>query len=125
MSTLLEGKRILLVEDEYYIASDLKRMLSQRGAAPVGPAADLPTGLSLAATEDLDAAVLDVNLGETRSFAIADCLKARGVPYILLTGYDSWSLPARYQDAPRLEKPYFDQKLVDDLERILGSRGAR
>jgi DNA-binding response OmpR family regulator len=95
----------MVVEDEYFIASDLKRQLAGEGAEVVGPVATLEAGLRLA-DEPLDAAVLDVNLEEDLSYPIAERLRARDVPFLLLTGYDAWSLPPEYRSAPRLAKPF-------------------
>ena len=37
MAEALAGKRVLVVKDEYFIASDLKRTLKKEGAVVVGP----------------------------------------------------------------------------------------
>lgn len=115
----LTGKRILIVEDEYYIASDLKRALQQAGASVVGPVGDLRRGLALAGHEPLDAAVLDVNLQESASFPIADALDRRSVPYMFLTGYDAWALPAAYAGAPRLIKPIGVDAVLSEVQSLI------
>ncbi|WP_374297124.1 response regulator [Sphingomonas sp.] len=115
----LTGKRILIVEDEYYIASDLKRALQQAGASVVGPVGDLRRGLALAGQEPLDAAVLDVNLQESASFPIADALDRRSVPYMFLTGYDAWALPTAYAGAPRLIKPIGVDAVLSEVQALI------
>lgn len=124
MTGMLAGKRVLVVEDEYFIASDLRRQLLREGAEIVGPVGNLAAGLSLA-EQPLDAAVLDVNLAEMLSYPIADRLGDREVPYLFLTGYDGWSLPATYREAPRLAKPFtagavprMVSRLIADAEGI-------
>lgn len=126
MTGLLDGKRILVVEDEYFIASDIKRQLKREGAEIVGPVGNLAAGLLLA-EEALDAAVLDVNLEEALSYPIADRLGTRDVPYVFLTGYDGWSLPAAYREAPRLAKPFSSGSVVRMVEQLVatGSELAR
>lgn len=104
--TNLRGKRVLLVEDEYFIASDLKRAFVQQGAEVVGPVGDLAGAMQLAEQGDLDAAVLDVNLRGTMSYPIADSLRRHEVPLMFLTGYDGWSMPENYRDVPRAAKPF-------------------
>lgn len=118
MSTGLRGKRILVIEDEYFIASDLKRALTAAGAEVAGPSGQVREGLDLIAGPNLDAAVLDVNVEGELSFAIADELAARGVPYVFVTGYDDWSLPEGYRDTPRLAKPFQMHIVLDTLERL-------
>jgi CheY-like chemotaxis protein len=118
MANPLAGKHILVVEDEYFIASDLKRMLGAQDAIIVGPVGDLETGMSLAETEPLDAAVLDVNLAGSFSYPVAERLRARSVPLMFLTGYDEWSVPEAYRAIPRLSKPYSTEAALDMLERL-------
>ncbi|HJT40063.1 MAG TPA: response regulator [Sphingobium sp.] len=122
MDRALDGKRILVVEDEYFIAFDLKRTLDAQGAVVVGPVGDLAQGLLLAGDEKLDAAILDVNLRGTLSYPIADRLAAGQVPYMFLTGYDGWSLPAIYGARPRLAKPFSTPRLVRALEALCAER---
>ena len=118
MTGALAGKRILVVEDEYFIASDIKRSLNKEGAVVVGPVGNLAGGLSLA-EEPIDAAVLDVNLDQAMSYPIADRLRTRSIPYMFLTGYDGWSMPAEYRDAARLAKPFPPQTVVAMVEKLV------
>ena len=62
----------------------------------------------------LDGAILDVKLNGTNSLALADELIARGIPIILVTGYDVALLPERFARTPRLPKP-FDDAAFDGL----------
>jgi DNA-binding response OmpR family regulator len=117
MGAELERKRILLVEDEYFIASDLRRLLEQHGITVVGPVGGLEAGLVLA-EEDLDAAVLDVNLEGAYSFPIADRLADRAIPFMFVTGYDDWALPACYRDIPRVAKPFAANFVVEMIRQI-------
>jgi CheY-like chemotaxis protein len=118
MSRKLAGKRILVVEDEYFIASDLQRALRQEGAEVVGPVGNLARGLRMVAEGDLDAAILDVNLEGDMSYPIADQLVAEHVPFMFLTGYDGWSLPLAYQATPRLSKPFSQPEVIKALAAL-------
>ena len=101
----LEGRRILIVEDEYLLAMDLSRYLSKMGATILGPA---PT---IAAAEveipHADAAILDTDLGGQLAFPIADKLSRRGVPFVFFTAHSNIILPARFRYASRLSKPRY------------------
>jgi len=108
--SILTGKRILLVEDEVIIAMMLEDMVTDLGGIPVGPATTKEYGMKLAEDELLDAAILDVNLGDYPSTDIADILARRNVPFILATGYGAGTSNAH--GVPVLQKPY----LVADLE---------
>lgn len=105
-SEALRGRRALIVEDEYLIAFDLARTLEDLGVGVVGPARSVADALALIATEaKIDAAVLDINLGDEKAYPIADALLTRRVPFVFVTGYDSSIIPAAYAGAPRCEKP--------------------
>lgn len=121
-SQRLNGHRILVVEDEYFIADDLSRALQRRGAHVVGPVPDLAGGLELAWREQLDGAVLDVNLGGDMSYPIADALGARGVPFLFTTGYDDWALTDDYRGICRFEKPFDINAVLTALDELVAKR---
>lgn len=115
-SFALQGRRMLVVEDDYLLADDLRQGLERLGANVVGPAARVSDALGL--IEDggtLHGAILDVNLGGEKVFAIADALRARGIRFVFSTGYEDWALPAAYKDVPRFEKPIDMPRLAQAL----------
>ena len=115
-SDTLSGQRVLLVEDDYCIADEMRRILSSRGAEILGPVATVERALALLASNPaIDAAVLDVNLRDVMVFPVADALTTRGVPYIFATGYDGAVIPARYAHVQRCEKPVESRALVRAL----------
>ena len=109
--------RVLVVEDEYYIADDLRRSLSGAGADIVGPIGTVASAEAALAKDDFDCAVLDLNLHGENAAGIADHLKALGVPFAIATGYGSGAVPSRHNDVPRLEKPLDPSQVVDLLSR--------
>jgi DNA-binding response OmpR family regulator len=121
-SRRLDGHRILVVEDEYFIADDLSRALQRQGAEVIGPVPDLAAGLVLAEHEQLDGAVLDVNLGGDMSYPIADALGARGVPFLFTTGYDDWALTSDYRGICRIEKPFDINVVLTALDELVVKR---
>jgi CheY-like chemotaxis protein len=107
VTTGLEGRRVLVIEDEYFIADDISRALTKLGAEVVGPAPDLAHATAfLSSGERIDSAVLDINLHGELVYPVADALRARGIPFLFATGYDQTSIPAGYEDVPRWEKPF-------------------
>jgi len=119
MESSLSGRRILVVEDEYWVAADLRRALEARQAIVVGPTGSLERGNQLVSEQPLDAAVLDINLRGAPSYPIAQALRQRAVPYVFLTGYEGWSLPAEEQGAPLLTKPCPTERVCKALERVV------
>ncbi len=105
----LEGKRVLVVEDEVLLAMMLEDVFSDAGAHVVGPAATVEQAIALIASEEIDVALLDVWLRDQRSDPIAETLRQRGIPYVLATGYIN-PHGAELASAPNLSKPYrFEQ----------------
>jgi CheY-like chemotaxis protein len=114
----LRGRRVLVVEDEMMIAMLVEDMLADLGCSVVGPAHGLDAALKLVGEEDgLDAALLDVNLAGQPVFAVADALRAKGVPAIFSTGYGEAGLRDVDAGAQVLQKPF----RAGDLARALTS----
>jgi CheY-like chemotaxis protein len=107
-------RRVLVVEDEALVAMDVESILREAGCEVVGPAASVDEALRLCC-EGLDATVLDVNLGDTMSYQVADALVAADVPFVWLTGHSPSVLPQRHRDRPVVSKPYLARVLLDVL----------
>ena len=102
----LDGRTILVVEDEFLLADDLAHSLQALGAVVLGPVRTVSAALELIEGQaQLDAALLDVNLGHEKVFAVADVLEARHVPFCFTTGYEPSSIPERFSQVVRFEKP--------------------
>ena len=115
----LAGKRILVIEDEAIIAAMVEDMLTELGATVIGPASSIKTGLLLANSSPLDAAVLDVNIRSERVDPIADLLKERHVPVVFATGYGG-PVSGAAANTRVIEKPYTLEKLGSALATVLG-----
>jgi CheY-like chemotaxis protein len=121
--TSLEGRRVLLVEDEAMIALLLEDMLSDLGCEVVGPAYALAPALALAAGEaPIDVAILDVNIAGRPVFEVADALRARQVPMVFSSGYGEAGLRDVDRGAPMLGKPFRAGDLAAALREALGAR---
>jgi CheY-like chemotaxis protein len=115
----IRGQRLLLVEDEYLIAADLAATLEALGVEVIGPVGSVAEALTFLDNNDvLDAAVLDINLGDEFAFPIADRLKARGIPFVFTTGYDVGVVPDAHSEIPRCEKPVDEQQLMRCLSEL-------
>jgi CheY-like chemotaxis protein len=112
------GRKILVVEDEALVAMLVEDALLDAGFAVIGLAATVEEALALLQREAPDAVVLDLNLAGETSTPVADWLAARGIPYVIATGYGATGLPAGHQDAMVLAKPYDPAELISVLDRI-------
>ncbi|GGD03730.1 response regulator [Aquisalinus flavus] len=110
----LDGKKILLVEDEYLIALMAEDMLTTLGAKVVGSVATVEAALTLMKDTEIDCAVLDVNLKNGTSDAIAAKLAQDGIPYIFATGHGHAD-----NEAIVLPKPYTEANLGRAINEAL------
>jgi CheY-like chemotaxis protein len=116
----LEGRRILVVEDQALIAMEVQDCLRRAGAEVVGPVGRLDRAVAEAKKQPLDAALLDVDLNGVRCWPIAEILTARAIPFALTTGFASEIVtPERFADAPVLTKPYRDEDVLAVLRTML------
>jgi CheY-like chemotaxis protein len=117
----LNGKRALLIEDETLVAMLIEDMLADVGCEIAGVAARLSDAMAMAGDETLkvDLAILDVNLAGESSFAVADILERRGVPFVFSTGYGPNGLPDAWKGRPVLQKPFTAAEVQTVLERVV------
>ncbi len=116
---LAQARRVLIIEDEMLIALMLQDMLEDAGLIVEAIANSLPNGLELAASADVQLAILDVNLNGEEAYPIAELLRGRGVPFIFSTGYGAGNLRADYAAVPQLVKPYQQDTLRAAIEAAL------
>jgi CheY-like chemotaxis protein len=110
---LLRGSRVLVVEDDPFIAFDIVKTLRGAGAETLGPAMSLARALELATTEDPDCAVLDVMMRDGLIFPAASILNLRRVGIVFYTGYaDVESLTRNWPASKVLLKPAQPKLLV-------------
>ena len=102
---------VLIVEDEIMVAMLVEDLLTDLGCDVTGPAVSAETAVEAARREIVDFALLDVNLDGGTSFAAADILRARGVPFAFVTGYEADTVDERFSKVPVLQKPIERQML--------------
>ncbi len=120
ISNRLDGRRYLVVEDEYLIAGELFMALEDAGAEVFGPLPDLDGVMEVLDEGGLvfDAAILDINLHGILVYPAAKLLAARGTPFVFVTGYEHTSIPKEFANAPCLTKPVRLGKLIAILANL-------
>lgn len=121
-STLLAGKHVLLIEDSLVIALDAEDLLRMLGARHVTTEGSVAGAIIAIETAPPDVAVLDINLGDHTSFAIADRLSELGIPFMFATGYGEQAvLPEHHRARIVVQKPYTLASLSRRFPELLES----
>ena len=107
--------RVLVVEDEYLIRMLLEDMLDELGYEVAAAVGTISEASQIAANDEFNAAILDVNLDGQEIYPVADILAKRGLPFVFVTGYGERSLPEPYRGRPALQKPFQSEQLKTAL----------
>ncbi len=115
----LQGRKVLVIEDESLIALLITDVLEAAGAEVVGPCYTLGECMKLISSENFDSAILDVDLAGVDVFPAAEELKNRGIPFLFHTAHgERQELQSRFGDIPVCRKPTVMHDLVDVLGRF-------
>jgi CheY-like chemotaxis protein len=121
----LEGRKVLVVEDESLVAMLLETMLEDMGCKVFGTAARVDEALDMIAGEARpDAALLDVNVAGQTVYPVAEALDRKGVPLVFSTGYGQGGLAEGWEGRPTVQKPYTEAMIRDALMQVLEVRNA-
>jgi len=118
----LRGARVLVVEDEYYIADDVRRELKAAGADVIGPVSTVREARRVIDEGAFDCAVLDLNLHGESALPLAERLMERGKAFAIATGYGSATIPASFEGVPRIEKPFDPPALLELVSKLRFAR---
>ena len=114
----IQGKHVLVIEDEALIAMDIAETLAESGCIVGGPAVTLEQARRLVAEGNYDAVLLDANLDGNPVDEIAAALTRKNVPFAFLTGYEREALPEAFREAPLINKPFTRQDAIDIIARL-------
>jgi len=115
----LKGVKVLVVEDEYFVAILIEEILESAGCIVMGPIPRLPEALDAVDHHDCDVAVLDVNLAGERIDPVADALSERHVPFLFVTGYGATALPSEHAERPHIGKPFRTNELLGAVSSVV------
>jgi CheY-like chemotaxis protein len=123
--TTLQGRRVLIVEDEAIVAMLLEDLLQEFGCHAVEIASRVDTALASVTARIFDVAILDVNLKDETSYPVADLLELREIPFLFATGYGIQAIPEKYRRHTVLQKPFRKQDLAEALLKAMQTATGR
>ena len=103
--------RMLVLEDDFLISSDLAEMIENSRCAVIGPACTLQQALELDAVSPADAGIFDISINGQITFELPQLFRQSGRPFVFLTGYDRTAIPEEFRDVPVVEKPYGGEEI--------------
>ena len=118
-SAQLSGKRVLVVEDSPVVGPYTADVLEELGCKVVGPAPNMAAARELIEGGAFDAALMDIHIRGERVFNLCEVLEAKNVPFVLTSGYADWAVPDKWDERPRLQKPYTMEDVRTALEALL------
>jgi DNA-binding response OmpR family regulator len=116
-TTVLAGLRVIVVEDELLIAMLIEDILVEQNCVILGPFHRVDLALEAARGGDVDVAVLDVNVAGVKVWPVAEILEARGIPFLLLSGYGRDAVPENHPGWTVCAKPFRPETLIATLAR--------
>jgi DNA-binding response OmpR family regulator len=116
---LLNGCSVLVVDDDFFLAEESREALEEAGATVLGPYGRADEAIGSLEENLPECAVLDLNLGPGPKFEVARAVKAKGVPMVLVTGYDENIIPPDLANTPCLQKPVSRAMLVAAVADLL------
>lgn len=117
------SKRIMIVEDEPFIATGMHASLRAAGFEVVAMATSVGEAMAVAERHDIDAVVLDARLPDGSGAAVAETLRGRGVPFVVVSGYAADQIGDWPGEARVLHKPVRMRDLVAEIQRLLADAG--
>ena len=112
----LEGRSILIVEDEPLIVMDITQEFEATGAA-LTTTNTLKHAVILVEHDGLSGAILDHALPDGDSSLLCARLKERGIPFLMYSGFNT--VTGACAGAPRIAKPAAEGALVAAMERLI------
>ena len=123
MTMRLDGRRVLIVEDEPLIAMMIVEILESAGCEVAGPAYDEAQAFECLSDSEIDAAILDYNLGRDRTSAgVAQKLLDLQIPFVFATGYGEQALRKANWTQPAVAKPYHAPDVISAVTGLLAAR---
>jgi CheY-like chemotaxis protein len=113
----LTGRRILVVEDSPVVGPFTADLLDELGCEVVGPAPNMAAARELVEAGEFDAALMDIHIRGERVFPLCEILESGGVPFVFTSGYADRNMPEKWEDRPRVQKPY----TLDQIEKALAA----
>ena len=118
----LRGFRILVLEDEYFLALEIEEALEREGAVVLGPYASMERAMD-GSLDQTDGAILNVRVRDGLSYPLARILQERNIPFVFASAQERVNEPAEWHESVWVPKPYEVEQLLTALREIMDLSG--
>ncbi|HEV7292245.1 MAG TPA: response regulator [Devosia sp.] len=118
MADLSHIRRVLIVEDDFLIATDLEGILEELGCREVDMTGSCATAVDLVRSDLFELALVDVKLSDTDCHQLVELLRLRSIPFLYLSGYQQSDYPG-LPNAPWLTKPAENFDILAAITSVL------
>jgi DNA-binding response OmpR family regulator len=121
-SGALRSAHILVLEDSFLILTELESVLLDAGAEAVWTCRSVKEALRVLAEQDVDAAILDLQLDRETSLPVARALTGRSKSFFFYTGqHDTRALRAEWPECLVVSKPAEPHKIVATVASLIAA----
>ena len=117
--------RILVLDDNVLISALLEEWLLELGCEVAGPVPLVADALRMIEDTSIDAAFLDLSVGDGDCMPVAAALEKQRVPFTFATGGGMDGIESRFPTAAVMTKPYDFQDVKSAIERMLSAQSMR
>ncbi len=110
---------ILVVEDEPLIAILIEDVLIEAGYDVAGPVSRVDAAIKLLETRTVNAAILDVNLGDHDTYPVAETLRTKAIPFLFSTGYSELGIREDFAGTQTIRKPFNEADLLRHVTGLM------
>jgi DNA-binding NtrC family response regulator len=121
---LVDGRRVLIVEDNFVVAAGFSNVMVEHGGTVVGPVGSVDAALKIIREQTLDGVLLDAQLSDGNCAQVAAALIERHIPFVVVTGHQRSMLPNGLRRAPFLGKPTGTEELLEVARKTFGPASA-
>ena len=117
----MQTPRVLILEDEFFVALDLELLVHQQSPAAQVVICATVAEARRALSQGVTFGLLDVDVLDGKSFEIAAALKRANIPFVFVSGSRLDEVPPDLRQIPYVPKPFQPPHIQQVLQAVLQS----
>ena len=112
----LEGRSILILEEDEFLSGYIASVLEDCGAEIVGPFTCLQEARAELGVRNLSASVLDVHAAG--ALELAGAMQGQGLPLVFVSARPAAQVPAHYESVLLFSRPFAGHQIANALSDL-------